>query len=43
MKTLIGRRSPKALALRFLPAEHDGIAIEHVAILPVNFKLPKSN
>jgi TonB family protein len=33
----------QGLALRFLPAEHDGVAIEHVAILPMNYKLPSSN
>jgi len=33
----------QGLAQRFLPAEQDGVAIEHVAILPVNYKLPSSN
>jgi TonB family protein len=33
----------QGLALRFLPAEQDGIAIEHMAILPVNYKLPSAD
>lgn len=33
----------KGLAQRFLPAEQDGVAIERMAILPVNYKLPSSN
>jgi protein TonB len=31
------------LAQRFLPAEQDGVATEHMAIFPVNYRLPSSN
>jgi TonB family protein len=31
-----------ALDVRFLPAAHDGVAIEHTGALPINFKLSKT-